>query len=106
MFVPYIEDFFQFMNSIGIEDRLYDNNNTSNNNHILSNKKIVMSGSKSKTLKNKFKEFSKNVWNFMSITIFEKCFFLSLTKTTFCFLDLNETFRCKLQAAWYRRHRY
>lgn len=58
MFVPYIEDFFQFMNNIGIEDRLYDNNNTSNSNHILSDKKIVMSGSKNKTLKNKFKEFN------------------------------------------------
>ena len=41
MFVPYIEDFFQFMNNIGIEDRLYDNNNTSNSNHILSDTKIV-----------------------------------------------------------------
>ena len=36
----------------------YDNNNTSNSNHILIDKKIVMSGSKNKTLKNKFKEFN------------------------------------------------
>ena len=56
LFVPNISKFITFMKDIGYEHRLDNKNNTKKEKHALSDKKIVMTGAKDKTLKKKFDE--------------------------------------------------
>lgn len=56
IFVPNISKFVKFMENIHLEHRLTQKNNTKKVKHALSDKKIVMTGAKDKTLKKKFDE--------------------------------------------------
>ena len=61
LFVSNISKFITFMKDIGYEHRLDNKNNTKKEKHSLSDKKIVMTGSKDKTLKKKFDELGINL---------------------------------------------
>ena len=56
LFVPNIKKFIEFMKDIDLNHRLTQTNNTKKEKHALSDKKIVMTGAKDKTLKKKFDE--------------------------------------------------
>ena len=56
LFVPNIKKFIEFMKDIDLNHRLIQTNNTKKEKHSLSDKKIVMTGAKDKTLKKKLDE--------------------------------------------------
>ena len=56
LFVPNIKKFIEFMKDIDLNHRLTQTNNTKKEKHSLSDKKIVMTGAKDKTLKKKLDE--------------------------------------------------